>query len=111
VFAVVDDTIVHVVDAKPKSTSDPRRLTRTRNIQRDSRVAFLADWYDEDWSALWWVRADAVAVVLDRATDAGDWDRAFDALAARYPQYDAIRPTGAVIIARVTRWTGWSATE
>jgi PPOX class probable F420-dependent enzyme len=110
VFAVVGNTIVHVVDAKPKSTNDPRRLTRIRNLQRDPRVAFLADAYDEDWSALWWVRADALASTLDRAADADEWDRAVVALATRYPQYDTVRPTGPVITARVTRWTGWSAT-
>jgi PPOX class probable F420-dependent enzyme len=109
VFAVIDERIVHVVDSKPKATDDPWRLTRVRNLLREPHVAFLADAYDEDWSALWWVRADALARVLERATDASEWDRAVDALAERYPPYRSVRPTGPVITARVTRWTGWSA--
>ena len=54
-FAVAGDRIYSAVDAKPKTTRDLRRL---RNIRADPRVAVLADHYDEDWSRLWWARAD-----------------------------------------------------
>ena len=50
------------VDAKPKTTT---RLRRLSNIRGNHRVAVLADHYDEDWSALWWVRADGDAAILD----------------------------------------------
>ena len=110
VFAMLGDRIVHVADAKPKATRDLWALQRIRNIVGEPRVSFLADAYDDDWSALWWVRADAVATVLDPAADADGWREAVDALAARYPQYVINRPTGPVVAATVTRWTGWSAT-
>lgn len=109
VFAVIGERIVHVVDAKPKQTLDPWQLQRIRNILRQPRVAFLADAYDEDWSTLWWVRADATATVLDPVTDPVRHGVAVDALAERYEPYRATRPTGPVISASVIKWTGWAA--
>jgi len=91
------------VDAKPKTTTNLRRL---RNIAADPRVAVLADHYEQDWAGLWWVRADGVASLLDRPADmAGP----LQLLAARYPQYRASPPAGPVISIRVARWSGWAA--
>jgi hypothetical protein len=67
-------------------------------------VCLLADVYDDDWTRLWWVRADGTATV--RATDAD----AVDALAARYPAYVERRPAGPVVSIEVDTWTGWSWT-
>jgi hypothetical protein len=66
-------------------------------------VAFLVDNYDEDWERLWWVRADADAAILDGAPR----NRALAALAAKYPQYELVPPTGVVVGAVVNRWSGW----
>ncbi len=101
--AVVDGTIVFAVDHKPKRSA---ALARLANIAAEPRVAFLADGYDEDWAALWWVRADAAALVLD---DGSHRDAAIAALVAKYPQYQAVPPTGVVVAAMVKRWRGWSA--
>ena len=57
-----EDHIYSAVDAKPKSTTDLRRL---RNIRANPRVAVLADHYEDDWDGLWWVRADGQAAILD----------------------------------------------
>ncbi len=103
-FAVVDDVIVTAVDDKPKSTP---RLQRLVNVEHEPRVAFLVDAYDEDWSTLWWVRADAIARVL---TTGPLHERAVAWLVERHPQYADWPPTGPVIRARVTRWIGWRAT-
>ncbi len=85
-FALDGDRIYTVVDAKPKSTTDLRRL---RNITADPRVAVLADHYSGDWDALWWARADGLAAILRHPADmAGP----LDLLAARYPQYQANAP-------------------
>src|SRR3954463_5532223 len=62
VFAVEEDTVVMAVDAKPKRHRDLKRL---RNIGDDPRVSLLVDRYDDDWDALWWVRADGTATVTD----------------------------------------------
>jgi PPOX class probable F420-dependent enzyme len=102
-FAVDRDVIYTAVDSKPKSTP---RLRRLSNIRANPRVAVLADHYDEDWSALWWVRADGMAAILDSwaemAAPAG-------LLAGRYAQYRDNPPGGPVIAIRVARWTGWAA--
>lgn len=101
--AVVAGSIVFAVDHKPKRTA---ALARLANIAAEPRVAFLADGYDEDWSALWWVRADGLAAVLDAGAHR---DAALAALIAKYPQYKAVPPTGVVVSASVVRWRGWSA--
>jgi PPOX class probable F420-dependent enzyme len=99
-FAVIGDRIVFVIDDKPKSTT---RLRRLDNIAARPSVCLLADVYDEDWSRLWWARADGTASVV--ATDA----EAIDALAARYPAYAQRRPLGPVVSIEVTAWSGWAA--
>jgi PPOX class probable F420-dependent enzyme len=92
--------IVHAVDHKPKAT---RALARLRNLAADPRASLLADHYDEDWSSLWWVRADGRAEILDDAPEL------VDLLVARYPQYAEHRPDGPVIALHIERLTSWSA--
>ncbi len=98
-----EDRIYSAVDAKPKRTTDLRRL---QNIRANPRVAVLADHYEDDWDALWWVRADGRATILD---EAAAMTPAFALLAGRYHQYREQPPGGPVICIRVTRWTGWAA--
>ncbi|MGN6796005.1 MAG: TIGR03668 family PPOX class F420-dependent oxidoreductase [Streptosporangiaceae bacterium] len=102
-FTIDGDVIYTVVDAKPKAT---RQLRRLSNIRANPRVCLLADHYDDDWSALWWVRADGTAVIVG---DAADMAAPVSLLARRYRQYEADPPEGPVIAVRVSRWTGWSA--
>jgi len=98
-----EDRIYSAVDAKPKSSTDLRRL---RNIRANARVAVLADHYEDDWDGLWWVRADGQASILD---DPAAMAPALALLAGRYPQYRQRPPAGPVISIHVTRWTGWAA--
>ena len=102
VFAADGDTVFSAVDAKPKRT---RALRRLENVRRDPRVTLLADHYDEDWSALWWVRADGRARVVEAGDAAGGLAR----LAERYAPYREQPPAGPVLVITVDRWTGWSA--
>ncbi|MEV4413183.1 TIGR03668 family PPOX class F420-dependent oxidoreductase [Catellatospora sp. NPDC049609] len=102
VFAVDGDTVYTAVDRKPKRT---RALRRLANIAANPRVCLLADHYEEDWSRLWWVRADGTARVLDVSEP--EAATALALLAARYRQY-AQPPPGPVIAVDVTRWTAWS---
>lgn len=102
-FALDDDELVTAVDDKPKDTRDLQRLA---NIRHDPRVTVLVDRYDQDWSRLWWVRIDGEA----RIVDGGDrYDRALDALVARYPAYRQAAPDGPVVVIAATAWNGWSA--
>jgi PPOX class probable F420-dependent enzyme len=103
VFALESDTIVFAVDHKPKTT---RRLKRLSNLEHDSRCTVLVDHYDDDWSQLWWVRADAIGTISDEPADI-EW--AARLLARRYEQYVAVPPQGPVVRLQVQRWSGWAA--
>jgi PPOX class probable F420-dependent enzyme len=105
VFAVVGDTIYNAVDAKPKRSTSLRRLA---NVAANPRVAVLVDHYDDDdWTALWWVRAEGTGRVLDPGErEARD---AVVHLVERYHQYRENPPTGPVLAIDVERWSGWSA--
>ena len=102
-FAVHGNVVVSAVDDKPKST---RRLRRLENIRRDPRVALLVDEYDEDWSKLWWVRADGHAQVIEAGSDLAAsvaW------LSDKYEQYRDHPPRGPVVWVEVDTVTGWAA--
>ena len=104
-YAVDDDGYVGIpVDrVKPKSSS---RLQRERNLEADPRAALLVEHWDrDDWSRLWWVRAElrwqgdaAAAREADLAAR----------LARAYPQY-ADQPFPRVLVLRIVGVTGWDA--
>ena len=98
VFALVGDVIHTAVDGKPKRT---RRLRRLANIAANPRVSVLADHYEDDWSRLWWVRADGVARILESSAVG------LAALTERYPQYRATPPPGPFLEITVERWSAW----
>jgi PPOX class probable F420-dependent enzyme len=101
VFCIDGDRVYTVTDAKPKRTTALRRL---RNVRENPAVALLVDHYDDDWSQLWWVRADGRGRVIEPSVP--EAVRAVELLAARYPQQ---RATGAVLVVDVRRWSGWAA--
>ncbi len=102
-FALDGDDIVTAVDGKPKRSTALRRL---ENIATNPRVAVLVDAWDEDWSRLWWARADGIAEVVS----VGEAFRVAQALLReRYPQYARVPIDGPAIRIRVERWSGWAA--
>jgi PPOX class probable F420-dependent enzyme len=101
VFAVRGDTVYSAVDAKPKRTV---ALARLANVDAQPAACVLADHYEEDWSALWWVRGDGRGRVIDPG--AAEARAAVALLHERYPQ-QTVR--GAVLAIDVERWSGWSA--
>jgi PPOX class probable F420-dependent enzyme len=105
-FALEGDVAYHAVDHKRKRT---RRLARLARLEADPHATLLTDHYDDaDWSALWWVRAEGRARILEDMA-APEAARALGLLAARYPQYRAQRPAGPVIALDVDRLVGWEA--
>ena len=107
VYAVSDDGYVGVpIDkVKPKTSS---RLQREDNLAADPRGALLIEhWETDDWSRLWWVRAE-----LEHVTDppAAVTDDLADRLARAVPQY-ADKPFHRVLVCRIVRVTGWAASE
>jgi PPOX class probable F420-dependent enzyme len=97
-FALHGGRIVTAVDRKPKTTS---QLARLENVRATGRASLLVDHYEEDWSALWWVRVDGRAEVVD------DDEAAIDALAGKYAQYREARPGGPLIAIEPERWRSW----
>lgn len=97
------DSLLIAVDDKPKRTTDLKRL---RNIADNPAVCLLADRYDDDWSRLWWARADGVARIVSGVADLPDG--LLEELRGRYPHYADNAPGGPFIVVAVERWSGWS---
>lgn len=107
VFAVSHDGYVGVpIDTvKPKRSS---RLQREDNLAADPRGSLLVEWWEaEDWSRLWWARAQ-----LEHVPDppAHVVDDLADRLAQAVPQY-ADKPFHRVLVCRIVGVTGWAASE
>lgn len=102
-FALEADVLYTAVDAKPKRATHLRRFD---NVAANPRVSVIVDAYDDDWSRLWWARADGHASI---ATGGEGLERAFSALRARYAQHATVALTGPAMIIVVKRWSGWSA--
>jgi PPOX class probable F420-dependent enzyme len=102
-FALDDDVAYSVVDHKPKRTTALRRLD---NIAANPAVCLLVDHYDDDWSMLWWVRFDGTARVV---TEGPEHERAIGLLTAKYPQYRATPPSGAVVAIDIAVARSWAA--
>lgn len=100
-FVVDDDVIYSAVDGKPKSTMALRRLA---NVEARPTASLLVDSFDEDWSRLWWVRADGTARVLRSGPER---DTALAALADKYEQYRTMGVFGAVIAIDIAALSGW----
>ena len=103
VFAVHDDMVYTAVDAKRKSTQKLRRLA---NIEGNPQVSMLVDHYDEDWTQLWWVRADGLAEVHYSGEGMAN---GYFLLRRKYVQYNRIALDGPVVTVKVQRWSSWQA--
>jgi PPOX class probable F420-dependent enzyme len=103
VFAMSHDVVYTAVDAKRKST---QRLRRLANIAANPRVSLLVDHYDEDWTQLWWVRADGAAQIHDSGDDMA---MGYALLRRKYPQYERIALDGPVVTVAVRRFSSWHA--
>jgi PPOX class probable F420-dependent enzyme len=95
------DVVYSAVDAKPKTTNALRRLD---NLRANPHAALLVDHYADDWSTLWWVRADGVGRILSAGAELAD---AIASLVAKYHQYRDEPPAGPVIALDVTTWRAW----
>ena len=105
-FVLDGEVIVTAVDHKPKRTT---RLRRLANIVANPQVTVLADHYENDWSRLWWVRADGTARAIE--PEAPEHAAMVARLADRYEQYRDRAPEGPAIAISVSRWSGWRASS
>jgi PPOX class probable F420-dependent enzyme len=104
-FAFDGTTIVTAIDHKPKTTTSLQRL---RNIEARPVASLIVDHYEDDWSRLWWLRADGTARIVQ---DGNEWQEGIERLTLKYRQYQEDPPEGPVIVITVTRWTSWSADQ
>lgn len=95
------------IDNKPKASASLRRL---RNIAANPAVSMIVDHYADDWTQLWWARADGIAAIEQSgpgragAVHAAYWDL----LRRKYPQYAGQVLDGPVIVVAVESWAGWA---
>jgi len=90
---------------KPKAST---RLQRERNLEADPRATLLAEHWDaDDWSRLWWVRAE-----LRWQGDTADSRAVALAarLAGRYPQYQD-QPFARILVLHIVGVAGWAADD
>ena len=99
-FALDGYLLYTALDDKPKRSRRPRRI---RNLEENSRVAFVADRYDEDWSRLGWVMIRGAAELVEFGEK---FECGCDLLRRRYVQYSTMRlsPLIAVRILEVGSW-------
>lgn len=104
-YAVDDDGYLGVPIDRVKS-KESLRLQRERNLEMDPRATLLIEqWDPNDWSRLWWVRAELRwqgHTAASRAATLGT------RLAQRYHQYRD-QPFARVLVLRIVGVTGWAA--
>jgi PPOX class probable F420-dependent enzyme len=106
-FAVGDEDYIGIpVDqVKPKASSN---LQRERNLAADPRATLLVEHWDrDDWSRLWWVRAELRWHGDPTPTHAAGLA---SRLADRYPQYHD-QPFHRVLVFDVVGISGWAASR
>jgi len=106
-YALDDDALYFVADAKPKRGA-ARDLLRLRNLRANPRAAVVVDDWDEDWARLAFVLVRGPA---REVTDAAVHAVALRLLRARYPQYGTMalddpraHPVVRIEPARVVVW-------
>jgi Pyridoxamine 5'-phosphate oxidase len=107
VYAMDSDGYIGVpVDrVKPKASL---RLQREQNLEADPRATLLIEQWDRnDWSQLWWVRAQ----LQWQGPDNAEREQSLaNALAPRFHQYQD-HPFEQVLVLRVIAISGWAASS
>ena len=104
VFAIANECLAFPIDTvKPKSST---QLQRMRNLESDPRATLLVQHWDKnDWSTLWWVRAELRWIPAPSVEDVKTLEAK---LIAKYEQY-LDQPFVDIHVFRIERLTGWSA--
>ena len=102
------------IDEKTKASSDPKQLSRVKDLLVLPEAVLLADRWDEDWSRLGWVRVYGRGEILEpQPHEREEHGRAAAALRAKYEQYRdhnlATRPIIRVTIGRSRSWGSLAA--
>ncbi len=115
VFTWLDGCFWSPIDGKPKQQAQPTRVT---NVIANPIGSLLIDKYDDDWTKLWWIRADLEikVILLDQAgpETSGVARQALSELREKYRQYDrtpVLRTPATLLSMRPSALTTWCATE
>lgn len=103
------------IDGKPKQSVQPRRVN---NSIQNPFGSLLLDSYVDDWTELWWIRADLeIKVILIDGTDLktdSTVNQAISKLEEKYRQYDdtpVLRSPATLLMLRPTAIKTWCASE
>jgi PPOX class probable F420-dependent enzyme len=103
--------VVFVVDGDifySPTDEGPRLSKRLRNLDYDQRVTILADFYDEDWPKVWWVRMRGTGRVVGESPER---THAIGLLERKYPQFagtPSAEAGGPVLAVDIKDWSGWA---
>jgi hypothetical protein len=103
------------IDGKLKQNRKPLRVV---NALENAAASILIDSYEEDWSRLWWIRAQIEISVVELAEASTNVQETaaevVGKLEAKYPQYGSteVLPEPATMLSMSpTSWTSWCASE
>ena len=93
VFAIEKDKIFIPLDYKPK-TVPIKQLKRVKNIQKNPKVAFQVDNYEDDRQRLWFIILMGHAELVEQQERDGDQDnhirKVHDLFVEKYVQYSKV---------------------
>lgn len=115
VFTWHDGCFWSPIDAKPKRKV---QLTRVANAISNPIASVLIDKYDDDWTQLWWIRADLEITVVQLHEAEPEIlaiaRQAISKLEEKYLQYAStpiLREPATILSMRRTALTSWCAAE
>jgi PPOX class probable F420-dependent enzyme len=92
VFVVDSNYIFIPLDHKPKAVSF-KDLKRVKNIQENSRVAFLVDNYKDNWQALWFIMLIGRAYLVEPQEISkykNEFNKIHNLIEKKYVQYSKV---------------------
>ena len=93
VFVIEKNKIYIPLDHKPK-TVPINQLKRVKNIQKNPKVAFQVDNYEDDWPRLWFIMLMGSAGLVEQKEVGGDQDKYIrkvqDLFKEKYVQYSKV---------------------
>jgi PPOX class probable F420-dependent enzyme len=115
VFSWHDGCFWSPIDGKPKRGGQP---TRVDNAIANPAASILIDKYDDDWTQLWWIRAELEVTVIHLNEVNPEMllqgRRAERKLVEKYPQYKStavLREPATILSMRPTAMMSWSAAK
>jgi coenzyme F420-0:L-glutamate ligase/coenzyme F420-1:gamma-L-glutamate ligase len=105
VFATDGHRIYTPIDKKPKRLA-ANQLKRVRNLLENPRIAFVVDYYEEDWTKLGWVLVKGMGKFLESGEEHATGVRLLE---EKYNQYERMplkdRPLIVITPSEITSWS------